>query len=190
MKAYNDPIAEVENFKILRSIWKNTYDKILEIKVANRRSWNESKKAIIDEEKKKIDLKYDKEYQEQYIAHKIRISETRNESSITKMKKRSELMKSLAAETLAKIKNFAQPENQKYRELIKKLILQGMVKLLEPVCFVQVRKVDQDFVKKLFKDCEDEFSTLMKEQTGQDYKCKLEIDTNFLTNEAYLFIFT
>jgi hypothetical protein len=25
--------AELENFKILRSIWKNTYDKILEIKV-------------------------------------------------------------------------------------------------------------------------------------------------------------
>lgn len=25
--------AELENFKILRSIWKNTFDKILEIKV-------------------------------------------------------------------------------------------------------------------------------------------------------------
>ena len=26
-------IATIENFKILRTIWKNTYDKILEIKV-------------------------------------------------------------------------------------------------------------------------------------------------------------
>jgi V-type H+-transporting ATPase subunit E len=183
MKA-NDPIAEVENFKILRSIWKNTYDKILEIKVMNRRSWNESKKAIIEEEKKKIDHKYDKEYQEQYITNKIQVSEARNNSNITKMKKRSELMLKLESDTLVKIKNFAKPDNEKYRDLIQKLVLQGMVKLLEPVCLVQIRKCDEDFVKKLLKNCENDFSRLMKDQTGEEYKCTLEIDNTFLTNEA------
>lgn len=188
MKANGDPIAEVENFKILRSIWKNTYDKILEIKVMNRRSWNESKKGIIDEEKKKIDQKYDKEYQEQYIANKIQVSEARNTSNISKMKRRNELMQILASDTLVKIKNFARPDNEKYRDLMKNLILQGMVKLLENVCVIRIRKIDEEFVKKLFKVCEENFSKLMRDETGEEYKCSLEIDTIYLDNEAYFIL--
>jgi V-type H+-transporting ATPase subunit E len=175
--------AELENFKILRSIWKNTYDKILEIKVQNRRSWNESKKTILEEEKKKIDAKYDKEYQEQYISNKIQLSEARNTSNLNKMRKRNELIEVLATETLTKIKNFAKADNKDYRELIKKLILQGMVKLLEPVVIVQVRQGDVEFVKKLTKDLEQEYSKLMKEQTGEEYKCTIEIDSVPLKNE-------
>lgn len=61
----------LENSKILRSIWKNTFDKILEIKVSNKRSWIEMKSKILDEEKKKIDEKYNKEYNEQFIQNKM-----------------------------------------------------------------------------------------------------------------------
>jgi hypothetical protein len=64
---------ELENFKILKSIWKNTYDKILEIKITNRRNLIESKKTILDEEKKKIDSKFDKLYNEEYISNKMYI---------------------------------------------------------------------------------------------------------------------
>ena len=67
----NNESAELENFKILKSIWKNNYDKILEIKVTNRRSWNESKKTILEEEKKKIDRKYDKDYNDQFVENKM-----------------------------------------------------------------------------------------------------------------------
>lgn len=73
--------AELENFKILRSIWKNTYDKILEIKVflyfntkkqvLNKRSLHETKKRILDEDKKRIDQKYEKEYNVEFIANKM-----------------------------------------------------------------------------------------------------------------------
>lgn len=61
----------LENSKILRSIWKNTFDKILEIKVSNKRSWIDMKSKILDEEKKKIDEKYNKEYNEQFIQNKM-----------------------------------------------------------------------------------------------------------------------
>jgi hypothetical protein len=71
LKMQQQDTSEMENFKILRSIWKNNYDKILEIKVTNRRSWNEMKTEILEEEKKKIDAKYDKDYNEQYILNKM-----------------------------------------------------------------------------------------------------------------------
>lgn len=176
--------AELENFKILRSIWKNTYDKILEIKVINRRSWNESKKNILEEEKKKINSKYDKEYSEQFIANKIQISEARNSSNLNKMRKRNELIEKLSKDALDKIISFADPSNEKYRNLVRSLILQGMVKLLEPVVYICLRKKDADFVKNFTKDLESEYSNLMREQTGDEYKCVLEIDSEYLDNES------
>ena len=61
----------VENSKILRSIWKNTFDKILEIKVSNKRHLKEMKSKIMIEEQKLIDEKHNKEYNEQFIQNKM-----------------------------------------------------------------------------------------------------------------------
>jgi hypothetical protein len=66
-----DSSNELENFKILKSIWKNTYDKILEIKISNRRNFMESKKKVLNDEMKKIDGKFDKAYNDEYIANKM-----------------------------------------------------------------------------------------------------------------------
>jgi V-type H+-transporting ATPase subunit E len=180
----NNDSTELENFKILRSIWKNTYDKILEIKVMNRRSFNDFKKNILEEEKKRINSKFDKEYQDQYISNKILISETRNNSNLNKMRKRNELMDSLAKETLEDLKKFAKPENQEYQKLIKELILQGMVKMIESVCYLRVRQQDVSFIKSVIHECEQQYQKLMKEETGTEYNCSLQIDeTEYLANE-------
>ena len=58
--------VEFENSKIVRSIWKNTFDKILEIKISNKRALTEMREKIMNEEKKKIYLKYKKQYDGQY----------------------------------------------------------------------------------------------------------------------------
>jgi len=185
----NNDTTELENFKILRSIWKNTYDKILEIKVMNRRSFNDHKKNILEEEKKKIDAKFDKEYQDQYISNKILISETRNNSNLSKMRRRNELMDILAKETLEDMKKFANPQNKEYQQLIKQLIVQGMVKLIEPTCYIRVRQQDVSFIKNILPECEQQYKKLMKEQTQRDYNCSLQIDEKeYLTNEWYALI--
>ena len=55
---YSQGTGELENSKIIRSIWKNTFDKILEIKISNKRALKEMKEKIMLEERKKIDQKY------------------------------------------------------------------------------------------------------------------------------------
>jgi hypothetical protein len=66
-----DSTNELENFKILKSIWKNTFDKILEIKITNRRNLIETKKVILEEETKKINNKFEKAYNEEFISNKM-----------------------------------------------------------------------------------------------------------------------
>ena len=78
------------------------------------------------------------------------------------MKAKNDLVDKLLTETLEKLKEFAKPDNQKYQKLIKDLIIESMVKMLETQCYIQVRKCDSSFVSSMLKECEQEFSKLMK----------------------------
>ena len=93
-------------------------------------------------------------------------------------------MEKIVSSTSEKIKAFARPDNKDYRNLIKQLILQSMTKLLEPMCFIQVRKIDVEFVKTMLKVCEAEYAKILLEATGDEYNCTLEVDEHtYLNNE-------
>lgn len=110
-------------------------------------------------------------------------SETRNKINLCKIQKKKELIEKVKENTLQKIKSFAISSNQGYKELMQQLIVQGMVKMLEPTCFIRVRNSDVDFVKQLIPKCQSQFSELMKKETGFDFKCALEIDQEYLGSQ-------
>ena len=181
---YTPGIGELENSKIIRSIWKNTFDKILEIKISNKRSLKEMKEKIMLEEKKKIDQNYSKKYNDEFIKKKIEVSTAKNRANLEKMNIKNELVQKTVDETLEKLKAFAKPENNSYKKLLKELILECMVKLLEKECYVKVRQVDINYVKSVIKECESEFSKIMKKETKRDYECKLNIlEDEFIDDE-------
>ena len=46
-----------------------------------------------------------------------------------------------------------------------------------------VRENEVDLVRDMFDECEERYSSILKEETGDDYVCKLSIiDDKFLTN--------
>ena len=146
-------IGELENSKIIRSIWKNTFDKILEIKISNKRALKEMKDQIMVEEKKKIEQKYKKDYNDTFVSKKIEVSTTKNEANLKKMNTKNELVNKTVEEALEKLKNFAKPNNKDYQKLLKELTIECMVKLLEKECVVKVRNADFDYIKSILKDC-------------------------------------
>ena len=182
---YQVGIGELENSKIIRSIWKNTFDKILEIKISNKRTLKEMKEQIMVEEKKKIEQKYKKEYNDTFVSKKIEVSTAKNEANLKKMNTKNELVNKTVEEALEKLKIFAKPSNKDYQKLLKELTIECMVKLLEKECFVKVRNDDLDYMKSILKDCENEYSNLMKKETKRDYACKLTlIEDEFIEDEC------
>ena len=182
---YQVGIGELENSKIIRSIWKNTFDKILEIKISNKRTLKEMKEQIMVEEKKKIEQKYKKEYNDTFVSKKIEVSTAKNEANLKKMNTKNELVNKTVEEALEKLKIFAKPSNKDYQKLLKELTIECMVKLLEKECFVKVRNDDFDYMKSILKDCENEYSNLMKKETKRDYACKLTlIEDDFIEDEC------
>jgi len=182
---YQVGIGELENSKIIRSIWKNTFDKILEIKISNKRTLKEMKEQIMVEEKKKIEQKYKKEFNDTFVSKKIEVSTAKNEANLKKMNTKNELVNKTVEEALEKLKIFAKPSNKDYQKLLKELTIECMVKLLEKECFVKVRNDDFDYMKSILKDCENEYSNLMKKETKRDYACKLTlIEDDFIEDEC------
>lgn len=181
---YQAGIGELENSKIIRSIWKNTFDKILEIKISNKRALKEMKEKIMVEERKKIEQKYKKEYNDTFVLKKIEVSTAKNEANLKKMNTKNELVNKTVEETLDKLKNFAKPDNEAYKKLLKELTVECMVKLIEKECFVKVRKDDLNYMKSILKECENAYINLMKKETKRDYVCKLILlDDDFIENE-------
>ena len=182
---YQTAIGELENSKIIRSIWKNTFDKILEIKITNKRALKEMKENLLVEEKKKTDLKYKNEDEKTFTEKKVEISTAKNEANLQKMKTKNDLVNKAVEETLEKLKSFADPNNSDYKKLLKELTIECMVKLLEKECFVKVRKSDLDYMKSILHTCENEFSALMEKETKRDYSCKLVlIEDEFIEDEC------
>jgi len=62
-----------------------------------------------------------------------------------------------------------------------------MIKLLEPEVLLKCRKEDQDLVRTLIPECEQEFLEIMKKEASesdQEFGTKLKlIDTDYLTQE-------
>ncbi len=97
---------------------------------------------------------------------------------------KNELVQKVVDETLEKLKSFAKPENNSYKKLLKELVLECMVKLLETECFIKVRKDDIDYIKSIVKECESEFVKIMKKETKREYECKLSIlEDEFIEDE-------
>ena len=84
---------------------------------------------------------------------------------------------------MEKIKTFANPNNNEYKKILKQLIIESMVKLLESTCYLQIRKEDENYVKSILNECEKSYSDFMKKETSRDYNCKLIIDHEYYDNE-------
>ena len=182
---YQPGIGELENSKIIRSIWKNTFDKILEIKIGNKRELKGMKDKIMIEERKKIDINYDKKYNEEYTRKKIEVSSAKNKANLEKMNIKNELVQRAVNETLKKLKEFAQIENDSYKKLLKELIIECMVKLLETECYIKARQGDLDYIQSILQECESEFANIMKEETKREYECKLYIIEDDFIEDDY-----
>ena len=127
---------------------------------------------------------YEKEYNDTFVSKKIEVSTAKNEANLKKMNTKNELVTKTVDETLEKLKDFAKPNNEPYKKLLKELTIECMVKLLEKECFLKVRKEDIAFMKSIIKECENDYSKLMKKETKREYGCKLTlIEDEFIEDE-------
>ena len=115
----------------------------------------------------------------------IKRSKLINGSRLTKYKERNQCLLEIKDLMVARLQKTMKTERKRYLETVKNLILQGMIKLIEPTLQIKCRRDDVQDIKGMCKDLESKYSSFMHEQTGRDeYSCTLKVlEDNFMTEE-------
>jgi len=101
------------------------------------------------------------------------------------MKERNNCLDKVKVQMKVLLKNERIENRGRYLETVKKLILQGMIKLIEPSLQILCREDDKKDIESMCSDIETEYHEFMKEKTGRDeYSCSLLVlDGKFITKE-------
>ena len=96
-------------------------------------------------------------------------------------------LRAMRDEMLEDLKDLRSKQRDKYMKTLSNLILQSMIRMLEPEIYIMCREEDKDEDDAMVSDLQSEYSTFMNEKTGRDYETKINvIDDRFLTDDKDL----
>jgi V-type H+-transporting ATPase subunit E len=92
------------------------------------------------------------------------------------MKERNNCLDKIKVIMKGKLKDERINNRERYLGTLKKLILQAMIKLIEPSLIICCREDDKDDVEGMMEECETEYHEFMEEKTKRDeYNCTLSV---------------
>ena len=135
---------------------------------------------LIGSEKERLNKIFDARLEQEGVEMKIKKSAALNKQRIRKMVERNKWAEEAYKSSHIKLNERMTKKPKEYKALLKNLIVQGLIKLMESNVRIMCRESDEDIVKDVLEEAAQEYKTLMKEQVlalrGQEPPCNLEID--------------
>jgi V-type H+-transporting ATPase subunit E len=152
-------------------------EKCKEIKIRTDHDFNLLKQNMVHSGKMQVQSEYAQKDKDLDIMRRVSRSTAISDARVTKMKSRDELLTELKKGAMEKLTK--QCSGPGYSKLIHDLIVQGLVKIEEPVVEIQARPEDQEIVKKALPGAVAEFIKVMS-QAGHSVDPKVTISANQL----------
>jgi len=150
-------------------------DKSEEITTKALEEFSIEKFKIVNSTKEKIRQEYDRKKKSIDTQGAIARSAAINKSRLEAIKNRNELVNQITAGAKDKVISDLNSESTK-KSFYTKLIVQGLLALLESEVEVRCRAVDDKVVESCFADAVKEYSQVISAETGANKTCKLAID--------------
>ena len=140
-----------------------------------------SKEKMIDAEKKRLYEQYNKDLNIAEINLKIEKSAEANKVRISKMSQTNVLVESLREDARVSMHDKMSNDRAAYSELLKKLLVQGLIKLIERNVTLRCRESDHEILQAVIDDAVSEYKQLMLSQVKDlegkdDIPCTVTID--------------
>lgn len=170
------------NEALLKFINRTGQDKINTISKQGQEEFNSQRASYIRDEQERIVSDYKTRLAQDEIKLKIQRSANENAARIQKMKTVNALIEKLYKEAKTKMIAKQQHDQAQYRELLKNLIVQGLIKLMEAEVHVRCRKSDLHLVNEIHEEAAEEYKKLMKREVklfkDRDVPLKLIIENH------------
>mmetsp|Transcript_119085 Transcript_119085/g.344437 ORF Transcript_119085/g.344437 Transcript_119085/m.344437 type:complete len:228 (-) Transcript_119085:91-774(-) len=167
--------AQSQIAQMISFIAAEAADKANEIQKKGEEEFSIEVHRLITEQKEKVRQGYEKKVKQIETKYAIARSMAINKQRLEKIKARQEVMHKIENDARAKLVSEAQAP-----AFVTKLIVQGLLMLLEDKVTVRCRKADESLVKGCLAGAQAEYAKLIKAETGATKDCALVIDTEYL----------
>lgn len=135
---------------------------------------------IIGAGKERLKKIFETRLEKEGIEMKIKRSAAMNKQRIRKMIERNKWAEESFKESQEKLHARLESNTAEHRELLKKLIVQGLIKLMEATVKVQCRQSDEELVEEVLDEAAQLYKDLMKKNVlmlqGREPPLTLEVD--------------
>mmetsp|Transcript_19433 Transcript_19433/g.27933 ORF Transcript_19433/g.27933 Transcript_19433/m.27933 type:complete len:221 (+) Transcript_19433:106-768(+) len=147
-------IKQMVNF-----IMQEAHEKVNEIRIKTEHDFNLEKQMLVHNGKIKIQEEFAQKEKDLEIQQRVERSAAIGNARVKKMKARDELLDTLKRESTAKLAQITQ--TPQYTQLLKQLIIQGLIKIEEPVVQISCRAEDRALIRGVLTEATKEFKTIM-----------------------------
>ncbi|KAF6172963.1 hypothetical protein GIB67_006339 [Kingdonia uniflora] len=157
----NDADVAKQIQQMVRFIRQEAEEKANEISVSAEEEFNIEKLQLVEVEKKKIRQEYERKEKQVDVRKKIEYSMQLNASRIKVLQAQDNLvssMKDVAAKDLLRVSQ----EHHSYKILLNDLIVQGLLRLMEPAVLLRCRKEDLELVESVLHSAKREYAEKAK----------------------------
>lgn len=140
------------------------------------------KNKVYNMEREKLLAGFEKAYENYNTTMKLENSRKVNACRLEIQTHRNNLLEGLKADLDKKLKVVIK-DQKKYKELLKKLITQGLIRLLEKKVTIKCRKEDVEHINGILEETKAEYVKFMKDNVNKDVEIELEITDKLYLNE-------
>ncbi|CAI5740869.1 unnamed protein product [Hyaloperonospora brassicae] len=155
-------IKQMVNF-----ILQEAHEKANEIRIKTEHDFNLEKQLLVHNAKLKIQEEYKRKEKEREVNKRIARSAEIGASRRQKMIARDELLKTLIVEGQDQLKGYTTSDD-KNKELLRELIVQGLIKLFETEVVVAVRTKDVHAAETVLQDATAKYIDIVEKEANQD----------------------
>jgi len=154
--------------KMTAFIRQEALEKAREIQIKADEEFAIEKSKLVRQETASIDTQYEKKFKQAGMSQQITRSTVQNKSRLRLLGARQELLDELFDKSRQKLNDYS--SGDKYQEILKNLMLEGLYALNEPKVSVRARQADYDVLRRAIEDAQNEY----KEKSQKEVK--IEID--------------
>jgi len=143
------------------------------------------KNRLFGYELDQLQVEYDEKLVQDTNNKKLESSRRNNEIKLEVQKYRNELLEKLRTDLENKIRETIKDKN-KYRPFLKNLIMEGLIRLLEPTIKIRAMKADIQLINELIPEIKSEYIKFMKDNAEKDVTLDITIFEKAFLNEEII----
>ena len=176
----NQQEAERRITQMIQLIKQEAEEKAKMILEEASQKMEKEKNKVYNLEREKLLAEFEKSYENYKTTMKLENSRKVNACRLDIQTHRNNLLENLKKDLDQKLRVVIK-DKKKYTELLKKLVLQGLIRLLEQKVTIKCRKEDVELIKGLLDEVKENYIKFMKDNVNKDVNVEIEI-----TDKLYL----